>query len=119
MKQKNSSRSSMAAGTQISSVRIMPRARRRPTPATSPAGSTADRAASAAGTAMTDPRVEHVVEQVGGEVGEDDDRGEDQHDSLDERDVPVVDGPQQLEPDPGQPEDLLYDHRRPDERGEV
>src|SRR5262245_47837817 len=120
MKQKNSSRSSTAAGMVISSVRSTPRARRgRPESAMSPAGSRADRAASAAGTAMTDPRVEHVVEQVGGQVGEDDDRGEGQHDSLDERDIPVVDGLEQLESDAGHPEDLFHDHRRPDERGQV
>src|SRR5215831_1800154 len=93
-KQKKSSNSSTAAGIVISSVRSAPRAREnRPAAATSPPGSAGD-SASATGTAMADPRVEHVVGQVGGQVGQDDDGGEDQHDALDQRDVPVVDRPQ-------------------------
>src|SRR5215469_13511254 len=106
-KQKKSSRSSTVAGIVISSVRSTPRVRdTRPAAVTSPAGGAGD-SASATGTAMADPWVERVVGQVGGEVGQDDDGGEDQHDALDERDVPVVDGPEQLVPDAGQPEDLF------------
>src|SRR5215470_17087132 len=93
-KQKNSSRSSTAAGMVISSVRSAPRVREnRPAAATSPAGSPGDRA-SATGTAMPDPWVDHVVGQVGAQVDQDDDGGEDQHDALHERHVPVVDRPQ-------------------------
>jgi hypothetical protein len=40
---------------------------------------------------MADPWVEHTVEQVGGKVGQDDDSAEHEHDSLDDRDVPVAD----------------------------
>src|SRR5215831_3513571 len=119
MKQKNSSTSSTAAGIVISSVRIRPCARGNRRAATASSSGNAGDSASATGTAMADPGIEHVVEQVGAEIGEDHDRGKDQHDALDQRDIPVVDRLEQLEADAGQPEDLLHDHRRPDERGQV
>src|SRR5580698_8573786 len=115
-KQKNSSRSRTAAGTAISSERMRPRARAaRPSAAPSSGASSA----SATGTAMADPWVEHAVEHVGDQVDDDHGGGEHEHDALDRRNVPVVDGLEQLVPDAGQGEDLLHDHRGPDERGQV
>src|ERR1700735_2291718 len=119
MKQKKTRTSRTAAGTVISSERSTRLVRDAgPMVAVSPAGRADDRT-SAAGTAMADPWVEHTVHQVGGEVDEDNDDGEDEHDALDQRHVPVVDRLEQLVADPGQAEDLFHDHRRPDERGQV
>src|ERR1700683_5286266 len=119
MKQKNSSTSSTAAGTVISSERSTRLVRDTRPAAVMPSAGTADGRTSAAGTAMTDPWVEHTVQQVSSEVDEDDDDAEDEHDALDQRHIPVVDRLEDLVADAGQPEDLFHDHRRPDERGQV
>src|SRR5215472_16715880 len=119
MKQKNNSARSIAPGMAISAERSQPR-RRAPGAAASAAGTgTPAVRRSAAGTDMADPWVEHTVEQVGEQVGEDHGDAEDEHDALDDREVPVGDRIQQLLPDAWQGEDLLDDHRRPDQGGEV
>src|SRR5215469_1928645 len=91
MKQKNISARRIAPGMTISAERIQPR-RRAPGVAGSVAGSgTPAVRRSAAGTDMADPWVEHTVEQVGEQVGEDHGDAEDEHNALDDGEVPVGD----------------------------
>src|SRR5215475_717659 len=119
MKQKNSSSRSTVPGMTISAERSTPRRRAPGSPALAAGTGTAVARMSAAGTDMTNPWVEHTVSQIGEQVGEDHGDAEDEHDALDDRDVPVADRLQQLLPDAGQREDLLDDHRRPDQRRDV